>query len=168
MIITNEGVMVQWCNPVTFQPERSGGQVPAHLEPLLFSIMARGCRLVKSSVLLGSQCVALKSAISLSLILPSIYNTMDRLEGFFQPMPVYVTLSSVLYFEHCYFRKVKVFLLNKKVHYLFYLDTGRPFAVELINPRRTKVREEEMIKLQTSINESCDLVAVNQLQTVSK
>eukprot|EP00794_Sanderia_malayensis_P019836 gene19836-21778_t len=48
------------------------------------------------------------------------------------------------------------------------LGSGRPFALELINPRKTVVSDEEMHQLQLSINNSSPLIAVNKLQVVLK
>ena len=46
--------------------------------------------------------------------------------------------------------------------------SGRPFAVELINPRRTKTIEADMQNLEMEINQSTDLIAVNRLRIVAK
>ena len=46
--------------------------------------------------------------------------------------------------------------------------SGRPFAVELINPRRTKAVEADMKNLEMEINQSTDLIAVNRLGIIAK
>jgi len=48
------------------------------------------------------------------------------------------------------------------------LGNGRPFAVEILNPKKTMLNEEEIQALKNEINSSTDQVAVNDLQTVSK
>ncbi|XP_065060401.1 tRNA pseudouridine synthase Pus10-like isoform X2 [Rhopilema esculentum] len=48
------------------------------------------------------------------------------------------------------------------------LGSGRPFAIELINSRRTKTSEEDVKELQISINSSTDMIAVNRLQMIPK
>jgi len=48
------------------------------------------------------------------------------------------------------------------------LGSGRPFAVELINPRRTKAVEADMKNLEMEINQSTDLIAVNRLGIIAK
>ncbi|CAC5362236.1 PUS10 [Mytilus coruscus] len=48
------------------------------------------------------------------------------------------------------------------------LGSGRPFVVEMINPRKVTVTEEEMIFLQQEINKNSTDVKVQDLQIVSK
>lgn len=48
------------------------------------------------------------------------------------------------------------------------LGTGRPFAVELSNPRNVCLSQEDLEKVQESINKSTDLIAVQLLTEVSK
>ena len=48
------------------------------------------------------------------------------------------------------------------------LGTGRPFAVELSNPRIVCLSQEDLKKVQESINKSTDLIAVQLLTEVSK
>ncbi|XP_063426477.1 tRNA pseudouridine synthase Pus10-like isoform X2 [Mytilus trossulus] len=48
------------------------------------------------------------------------------------------------------------------------LGSGRPFVVEMINPRKITVTEEEMILLQQEINKNSTDVKVQDLQIVSK
>ena len=48
------------------------------------------------------------------------------------------------------------------------LGTGRPFAVELSNPRNVCLSQEDLKKVQESINKSTDLIAVQLLTEVSK
>lgn len=49
------------------------------------------------------------------------------------------------------------------------LGTGRPFAVEIIDPKKTIVTEEELEQLEREINESSkDKVAIQLLQNVTK
>ncbi|XP_060105634.1 tRNA pseudouridine synthase Pus10 [Heteronotia binoei] len=48
------------------------------------------------------------------------------------------------------------------------LGNGRPFAIELLNPRRVHLTAEEMKTLQQKINNSSDKVQVRHLQIVSR
>ena len=48
------------------------------------------------------------------------------------------------------------------------LYSGRPFAVELINPRRTKTMQADINNLEMNINKSTDLIAVNRLRIITK
>nr|XP_040043610.1 putative tRNA pseudouridine synthase Pus10 isoform X1 [Gasterosteus aculeatus aculeatus] len=48
------------------------------------------------------------------------------------------------------------------------LGNGRPFAMELLNPHRSKLSREEMKQLQETINESSDKIRVRDLQIVSR
>lgn len=48
------------------------------------------------------------------------------------------------------------------------LGSGRPFAVEIINPKITLITDEDMRKLQADINSSTTLIAVRDLQRVNK
>ncbi|KAF3852711.1 hypothetical protein F7725_006066 [Dissostichus mawsoni] len=48
------------------------------------------------------------------------------------------------------------------------LGTGRPFAMELLNPHRSKLSREEMKLLQETINNSSDKIKVRDLQIVSR
>ncbi|XP_061840334.1 tRNA pseudouridine synthase Pus10 isoform X1 [Nerophis lumbriciformis] len=45
---------------------------------------------------------------------------------------------------------------------------GRPFAVELLNPRRNRLSPDHMKKVQQTINESSDKIRVRDLQMVSR
>uniref|UniRef100_A0A670I6T2 tRNA pseudouridine synthase Pus10 n=1 Tax=Podarcis muralis TaxID=64176 RepID=A0A670I6T2_PODMU len=46
--------------------------------------------------------------------------------------------------------------------------TGRPFAIELVNPRKVRLAAEEMKELQQIINNSSDKVQVRDLQLVTR
>ncbi|KFP80327.1 Putative tRNA pseudouridine synthase Pus10 [Acanthisitta chloris] len=48
------------------------------------------------------------------------------------------------------------------------LGNGRPFAIELVNPRRIHFTAEEMKKLQQAINNSSDKIQVRDLQLVTR
>ena len=48
------------------------------------------------------------------------------------------------------------------------LGSGRPFLIEMINPRKVVVSETELSKLQVSINSGTDAISVKQLKVVSK
>uniref|UniRef100_A0A8D0GJP7 tRNA pseudouridine synthase Pus10 n=1 Tax=Sphenodon punctatus TaxID=8508 RepID=A0A8D0GJP7_SPHPU len=48
------------------------------------------------------------------------------------------------------------------------LGNGRPFAVELVNPRRVHFATEEMKELQQTINNSTDKIKVRDLQLVTR
>ncbi|KAK5618466.1 hypothetical protein CRENBAI_018031 [Crenichthys baileyi] len=48
------------------------------------------------------------------------------------------------------------------------LGNGRPFAMELLNPHRSRFSKEEMKQLQETINESSDKVRVRDLQIVTR
>ena len=48
------------------------------------------------------------------------------------------------------------------------LGTGRPFAVELSNPRNVCLSQEDLKKVQESINKNTDLISVQLLTEVSK
>ena len=48
------------------------------------------------------------------------------------------------------------------------LGTGRPFAVELSNPKKVCLSQEDINEAQKSINKKTDLIAVNKLTQVSK
>lgn len=48
------------------------------------------------------------------------------------------------------------------------LGSGRPFLVELINPRITRLKESFFAELQREINSSCSDVAIRDLQQVTK
>ncbi|XP_075871759.1 tRNA pseudouridine synthase Pus10 [Nelusetta ayraudi] len=48
------------------------------------------------------------------------------------------------------------------------LGDGRPFAMELLNPHRTKFSRAEMKQLQQTINESTDKIRVRDLQVVTR
>ncbi|RMX39843.1 hypothetical protein pdam_00013473, partial [Pocillopora damicornis] len=48
------------------------------------------------------------------------------------------------------------------------LGNGRPFLVELINPRITRLKESFFAELQREINSSCSDVAIRDLQQVTK
>ncbi|KAM8878467.1 tRNA pseudouridine synthase Pus10 isoform 2-T2 [Spinachia spinachia] len=48
------------------------------------------------------------------------------------------------------------------------LGNGRPFAMELLNPHRSKLSREEMKHLQETINKSSDKIRVRDLQIVSR
>nr|XP_034966803.1 tRNA pseudouridine synthase Pus10 isoform X2 [Zootoca vivipara] len=48
------------------------------------------------------------------------------------------------------------------------LGKGRPFAVELVNPRKVRLAAEEMKELQQTINNSSDKVQVRDLQLVTR
>jgi len=48
------------------------------------------------------------------------------------------------------------------------LGNGRPFAIEVINPKRTAITEEEMEKLEAEINASTDMISVKDLQFATK
>ncbi|XP_060944598.1 putative tRNA pseudouridine synthase Pus10 isoform X2 [Limanda limanda] len=48
------------------------------------------------------------------------------------------------------------------------LGNGRPFAMELLNPHRTRLSRAEMKQLQETINESSDKIRVRDLQIVSR
>ena len=48
------------------------------------------------------------------------------------------------------------------------LGNGRPFLVELLNPRKTVLEEEEVRELERDINDSTELVGVRHLTIVSK
>ena len=48
------------------------------------------------------------------------------------------------------------------------LGNGRPFLVELFNPRKTGLNASEVETLQSNINSSTDLVEVKQLQVMTK
>ncbi|KAI1240355.1 hypothetical protein IHE44_0008772 [Lamprotornis superbus] len=45
---------------------------------------------------------------------------------------------------------------------------GRPFAIELVNPRRIRFTAEEMRRLQQAINDSSDKIQVRDLQLVTR
>ena len=48
------------------------------------------------------------------------------------------------------------------------LGSGRPFLIEIINPRKVVVSETELSQLQASINSSTDAIGVQHLKVVSK
>ena len=48
------------------------------------------------------------------------------------------------------------------------LGDGRPFLVELINPKRTMLESSEVAELQSKINSSTDLVEVKRLRVMAK
>ena len=48
------------------------------------------------------------------------------------------------------------------------LGSGRPFLIEMINPRKVVVSEMELSQLQVSINSGTDAISVKQLKVVSK
>ncbi|XP_047430923.1 putative tRNA pseudouridine synthase Pus10 [Mugil cephalus] len=48
------------------------------------------------------------------------------------------------------------------------LGNGRPFAMELLNPHRSRLNQEEMKQLQEIINKSSDKIRVRDLQIVSR
>ncbi|XP_039914165.1 tRNA pseudouridine synthase Pus10 isoform X1 [Hirundo rustica] len=48
------------------------------------------------------------------------------------------------------------------------LGNGRPFAIELVNPRRIRFTAEEMKRLQQAINDSSDKIQVRDLQLVTR
>ncbi|XP_066033979.1 tRNA pseudouridine synthase Pus10 isoform X2 [Chamaea fasciata] len=48
------------------------------------------------------------------------------------------------------------------------LGNGRPFAIELVNPRRIHFTAEEMKRLQQAINDSSDKIQVRDLQLVTR
>ncbi|NWZ32945.1 PUS10 synthase, partial [Brachypodius atriceps] len=48
------------------------------------------------------------------------------------------------------------------------LGNGRPFAIELVNPRRIHFSAEEMKRLQQAINDSSDKIQVRDLQLVTR
>ncbi|XP_013884239.1 tRNA pseudouridine synthase Pus10 isoform X5 [Austrofundulus limnaeus] len=48
------------------------------------------------------------------------------------------------------------------------LGNGRPFAMELLNPHRSRFSEVEMKQLQETINKSSDKIRVHDLQIVSR
>ena len=48
------------------------------------------------------------------------------------------------------------------------LGSGRPFLIEIINPRKVIVSETELSQLQDSINSGTDAISVKQLKVVSK
>ncbi|XP_040467370.1 tRNA pseudouridine synthase Pus10 isoform X1 [Falco naumanni] len=48
------------------------------------------------------------------------------------------------------------------------LGSGRPFAIELVNPRRIHFTAEEMKRLQQTINNSSDKIQVRDLQLVTR
>uniref|UniRef100_A0A8C5IL25 tRNA pseudouridine synthase Pus10 n=1 Tax=Junco hyemalis TaxID=40217 RepID=A0A8C5IL25_JUNHY len=48
------------------------------------------------------------------------------------------------------------------------LGNGRPFAMELVNPRRIRFSAEEMKRLQQAINDSSDKIQVRDLQLVTR
>ncbi|XP_063247512.1 tRNA pseudouridine synthase Pus10 isoform X2 [Prinia subflava] len=48
------------------------------------------------------------------------------------------------------------------------LGNGRPFAIELVNPRRIHFTAEEMRRLQQAINDSSDKIQVRDLQLVTR
>ncbi|NXT59961.1 PUS10 synthase, partial [Chaetops frenatus] len=48
------------------------------------------------------------------------------------------------------------------------LGNGRPFAIELVNPRRIRFTVEEMKRLQQAINDSSDKIQVRDLQLVTR
>ena len=48
------------------------------------------------------------------------------------------------------------------------LGNGRPFLVELLNPRKTVLKEEEVRELEREINGSTELVGVRHLTVISK
>ncbi|XP_069023532.1 tRNA pseudouridine synthase Pus10 isoform X1 [Embiotoca jacksoni] len=48
------------------------------------------------------------------------------------------------------------------------LGTGRPFAMELLNPHRSRFSKEEMKQLQETINTSSDKIRVRDLQIVTR
>ncbi|KAM9792217.1 tRNA pseudouridine synthase Pus10 [Neosynchiropus ocellatus] len=48
------------------------------------------------------------------------------------------------------------------------LGNGRPFAMELVNPHRSRLSREQMLQLQESINKSSEKVRVRDLQIVSR
>uniref|UniRef100_A0A8C9NK18 tRNA pseudouridine synthase Pus10 n=1 Tax=Serinus canaria TaxID=9135 RepID=A0A8C9NK18_SERCA len=48
------------------------------------------------------------------------------------------------------------------------LGNGRPFAMELVNPRRIHFTAEEMKRLQQAINDSSDKIQVRDLQLVTR
>ncbi|XP_005525571.1 PREDICTED: putative tRNA pseudouridine synthase Pus10 [Pseudopodoces humilis] len=48
------------------------------------------------------------------------------------------------------------------------LGNGRPFAIELVNPRRIHFTVEEMKRLQQAINDSSDKIRVRDLQLVTR
>ncbi|CAL1296093.1 unnamed protein product [Larinioides sclopetarius] len=48
------------------------------------------------------------------------------------------------------------------------LGDGRPFVLELLNPRRLEWSDEEIKAIEEEINKSSDLIAVKNLQVISK
>ena len=48
------------------------------------------------------------------------------------------------------------------------LGNGRPFVLELLNPRKVVITEEELFEASEMINKSTDLVAVRQLKLITK
>jgi len=48
------------------------------------------------------------------------------------------------------------------------LGNGRPFVIELINPKRTVFTQEKISEIEKLINSTTDLVSVNSLQIVEK
>ncbi|XP_074662559.1 tRNA pseudouridine synthase Pus10-like isoform X2 [Tubulanus polymorphus] len=48
------------------------------------------------------------------------------------------------------------------------LGSGRPFAVEFINPKRTSFSSEDMKSLQQMINSACSVVQIRDLQMITK
>lgn len=48
------------------------------------------------------------------------------------------------------------------------LGNGRPFAMELLNPHRSRLNKEEMKQLQETINKSSDKIRVRDLQIVTR
>lgn len=48
------------------------------------------------------------------------------------------------------------------------LGSGRPFAIELLNPRRTNATADDLEKLESSINNATELIGVRKLTMVSK
>ena len=48
------------------------------------------------------------------------------------------------------------------------LGRGRPFVVEFLNPRKTDVSVQEILKCQQKVNEGTNLISIRDLQLVSK
>lgn len=48
------------------------------------------------------------------------------------------------------------------------LGNGRPFLLELVNPRRVSISDEELASVQAAINGATELVAVHHLQVVGR
>lgn len=48
------------------------------------------------------------------------------------------------------------------------LGNGRPFVMELVNPKKTILTQQRIKLLQKTINESTSLISVRDLQIVDK